>query len=258
ERLLNEQAEDVCVTRDFLDIFNSIFYQCFLRLSSIIYPLRRGLLENDAMAWQMLMALASFGNASLRGRLTDEMAFLRYAGLFFQSERSAAGLKLILAAAVDTGRADVLCNVARLASVPDEQRLKLGQAACRLGEDAVLGAAVTCHEGKIALVFEALDDAGMRGLLPGARGADLLHDLVREYCREPLEYEASLSLLPGEALPLRLGGDKLGRFATLGHDAWTGFGGADPQAPLPRAVAFFPAGFACKRSEQAMGGNHAL
>ncbi|MDR2801145.1 MAG: type VI secretion system baseplate subunit TssG [Desulfovibrio sp.] len=248
ERLLDEQAEDRSVTRDFIDIFNSVFYLCFLRLSSIVSPLRRGLMENDEIAGHMLMSLASFGDASLRARLPDDLAFLRYAGLFFQSVRSAAGLRLIMAGIAGCGKADIQCNVTRLAAVPDEQRLSLGRAACSLGEDAILGDGVPCHEGKIVVTFDQLDEEGLRGLLPGTRKAALLHDFVRAYCRDPLEYEVVLRLLPGEARPLCLGGDGAGCFATLGHDAWTGFGGEVARAPLPRASAFFPAGFADRQN----------
>jgi type VI secretion system protein ImpH len=258
ERLLDEQAEDCSVTRDFLDIFNTVFYLCFLRLSSIVSPLRRGLMEKDEMAGHMLMALDSFGDANLRARLPDELAFLRYAGLFFQSVRSAAGLRLIMADAAGRGEAEIRCNTARLVPVPAEQRLRLGDAACSLGEDAVLGDAVPCHEGKMAICFTCLDEESLRELLPGSRRAGLLHALVRAYCREPLEYEVRLSLLPGAARPLCLGGDGPGRFATLGHDAWAGFGGEDARAPLPRAVAFFPAGFADRRDGRIQGGSHAF
>ncbi|MDR2076659.1 MAG: type VI secretion system baseplate subunit TssG [Desulfovibrio sp.] len=244
ERLLDEQSEDRSVTRDFLDIINNIFFLSFIRLTSILFPLRRGLMEKDAQTRQMLMSLAGFGDAALRGRLSGDTAFLRYAGLFFQATRSAAGLRAIMNDAAGKGEANILCNVPRLVPVPAEQRLRLGEAACSLGEDAVLGAAVPCHEGKILIEFTRLDEASMRALLPGAGRTALLHDLVRNYCREPLEYAVVLRLLPGEARPLRLGGDTPRRFATLGHDAWTGFGGKDASAPLSSAVALFPAGFA--------------
>jgi predicted component of type VI protein secretion system len=153
-----------------------------------------------------------------------------------------------MADAAGGGQAKVRCNVLRLASVPGEQRLRLGESSCSLGENAVLGEAVPCHEGKIVIEFAQLDEAGLRGLLPDTRRAALLHELARNYCREPLEYAVVLRLLPGEAHPLCLGGDASGRFASLGHDCWTGSGGAD--APLPSVSALFPAGFPAARSRQ--------
>jgi type VI secretion system protein ImpH len=243
ERLLDEHNEDRSVTRDFLDIFNNSFFAAFLRLQSIIFPLHGGLMENDAAAMQMLLSLASFGDTALRERLTDEREFLRYAGFFFQTVRSAAGLRAIMTTFAGKGEAHIRCNVPRMAPVPGEQRLRLGESACSLGEDAVLGDAVPCYEGKITIEFDRLDEASMRALLPGTRSATLLHDLVRNYCRGPLEYAVVLRLLPGEALPLRLGGDGKGLFATLGHDTWTGFGGENASSPLSSAAALFPAGF---------------
>jgi type VI secretion system protein ImpH len=149
-----------------------------------------------------------------------------------------------MADAAGKGGAAIHCNMPRLVPVPDEQRLLLGHSSCSLGEDAVLGAAVPCHEGKILVEFDRLDEASMRALLPDTGRAALLHDMVRNYCREPLEYAVVLRLLPGEVRPLCLGGGELRRFATLGHDAWAGFGGQDASAPLASAAAFFPAGFA--------------
>jgi type VI secretion system protein ImpH len=165
ENLLKEQSEDCSVTRDFLDIFNNIFFVSFIRLTSILYPLHWGLMEKDAKSLHMLISLASFGDASLCGRLGDDNAFLRYAGLFFQNVRSAAGLRAIMTDAAGRGRADIRCNELRLAPVPDEQRLRLGESSCSLGENAVLGEAVPCYEGKIVIEFDHLDEASLRGLL---------------------------------------------------------------------------------------------
>jgi type VI secretion system protein ImpH len=249
ERLLSEQSEDCSVTRDFLDIFNNIFFVSFIRLTSLLHPLHWGLMEKDAKALHMLFSLSGFGDATLRERLDDDRAFLRYAGLFFQNVRSAAGLRAIMTDAAGRGRADIRCNELRLAPVPGEQRLRLGESSCSLGENAVLGEVVPCYEGKIVIEFDRLDEASLRDLLPDTRRAALLHELVRNYCREPLEYSVLLRLLPGEARPLCLGGDPSGRFARLGHDCWTGSGGADAgAAPLPSVAALFPAGFAAARS----------
>ncbi|MDR1777091.1 MAG: type VI secretion system baseplate subunit TssG [Desulfovibrio sp.] len=244
ERLMDEAAKDRSVMRDFLDLVNTVFYQHFAGLFVLVFPLHRWLMEKDEKSLHMLMALTSFGDAALRERLTDDLAFLRYAGLFSQSVRSAAGLQVIMADAAKTDEVRIHCNTPRLARVPDEQRLRLGEAACTLSEDAVLGAIVPCHEGKFVIEFDRLDEMTLRGLLPGAPRAALLHDLVRNYCREPLEYDVIARLLPGEAQAAQPGGDDSGRFATLGHDVWLGFGGPGASAPLPWATAFFAAGFA--------------
>jgi type VI secretion system protein ImpH len=244
ERLLEEQAEDCSVTRDFLDIGNNIFFQVYVRLASLMFPLYSAFSSDNPFARHMLMSLASFGNATLCGRLQDEQTFLRYAGFFSQSVRSASGLGAVLADAAGGVAVRIHCNVERLAVVPEEQRLRLGEACCRLAEDAVLGFVVPCHEGKIGIEFDTLDAATLRGLLPGTRFSGLLHGLVVNYCREPLEYETVLHMAPGEARPARLGGDADGAWAALGHDVWMGEGGDDVAAPLSRASALFPAGFA--------------
>jgi type VI secretion system protein ImpH len=242
ERLLEEQAEDCSVTRDFLDICNNVFFQIYVRLAALMSPLYSALSADNSTAVHMLMSLACFGNTSLRARLQDEQTFLRYAGFFAQSVRSASGLGAVLTDAAGC-IARIHCNVERLATVPEEQRLRLGEASCRLGEDAVLGFAVPCREGKIIIELEGLVAETLHSLVPGTRLSGLLHGLVVNYCREPLEYETLLRMAPGAALPARLGGDAAGAWATLGHDVWTGWGG-DEAAALPRANALFTAGFA--------------
>jgi type VI secretion system protein ImpH len=244
ERLLTEQAEDCPVTRDFLDILNNGFFLLHITLTSLMNPLHKAFGENDPTARHMLLSLAGFGNPSLRGRLPDEQAFLRYAGFFSQSVRSSLGLAAIMADAAGGAEVHIHCNVERLAAVPEEQRLRLGESSCSLGGDAVLGFAVPCHEGKIIVEFANLDDRSLRNLLPGTSLSQFLHALIRNYCREPLEYEAILRMAPGEAQPARPGGDERGAYATLGHDVWTGWGGENASAPLPYANAFLPAGFA--------------
>ena len=244
ERLLDELAEDGSVIRDFLDIFNSQFFRLHMLTSSYAYPLHRHVVGYDAKAGRMLMALASFGDDSLRLRLPDEQIFLRYAGFFFQRTRTASGLRAILADASGCADTRIRCNVFRLARIPSAQRLRLGLSAAVLGEEATLGDAVPCYEGKIMLEFDGLDEKTLRGLLPGSRLAGMLHTLIRNYCRQSLEYAVTARLLPNEARALCLGGDDAGRFASLGRDAWIGFGGRDLSAPLPAVVADFSAGFA--------------
>lgn len=252
ERLLDEEAEDLTVTRDFLDIFNNSFFLLHCKLTSLTDPVRRALEEADPEAWRMLMSLGGFGAGEVRNKLRDEFACLRYVGLFSQFPRSALGLRTILADASGCASVRVVQHVPRFAPVPPDQRARLGLAACTLGEDLVLGQAVPCHDGKIRIEFAELDRQTMRALMPGAPVSLLLHDLIRNYCAQPLEYEVRLVMRPRAAQPLRPGGDKKGCFATLGHDAWLGRGGAAadgaPEPGLDAARAFFPAGFATGRA----------
>ena len=243
ERLLDEQAEGGSVTRDFLDIINNQFFMLHTLITSCSSPLRRHLFTFDRKAERMLMALASFGDDALCAPLPDERIFLRYAGFFSQRTRTASGLRAILADASGCAKTRIRCNELRQAPIPAAQRLRLGLSAAALGEDATLGDAVPCYEGKIVVEFDGLGEKTMRGLLPGSRLAGLMHALIRNYCRQPLEYAVTARLLPTETRAVCLGGDGDGRFASLGLDAWVGFGGRDLAAPLPEVLADFPAGF---------------
>ena len=244
ERLLDESAEDGSVTRDFLDIFNNQFFLLHALITASAHPLNRCLSGHDPKARNMLMALAGFGDKALCERLPDERVFLRYAGFFFQKARTASGLRAILADASGCPGTRITSNVLRFCRIPETQRFRLGQTGCVLGEEATLGEAVPCYESKFVVTFDALDDRTLRNLLPGSRLAGTLHALVRNYCRQPLDYAVTARLEPGEAHALCLGGDATRRFASLGLDTWLGFGGEQPAAPLPSVSATFPAGFA--------------
>lgn len=247
ERLLDELADDGSVSRDFLDIFNNQFFKLHVSISALAHPLYRYLSSYDPRAERMLMALTSYGNEALCDRLPSERLFLRYAGLFFQKARTESGLRAILADASGCAATRIRCNVLRMARIPERQRLRLGLAAATLAEEATLGDAVPSNEGKIVVEFDELQVATLHSLLPGTRLAELLHALIRSYCRQWLDYAVTARLLPGQALPLCLGGGRAGNFARLGLDAWLGFGG-DSDAPLPSVVAFFPAGFETRQT----------
>jgi type VI secretion system protein ImpH len=243
ERLLDEREQDSSVVRDFLDIFQTGLFLLHDKLQSTLQPLRRGIAESDAAVRHVLMSLASFGAPACCSRLPDENGFLRYAGLFSQSVRSAAGLRAMLSDAAHCPSATVHCNVKRNAAVPQTQWCLLGTQACSLGEDAVLGETIPCHEGKIRLAFTGLEADALERLLPETALARFLHELVRNYCREPMEYDALLELLPGEAQPACLGGDGQGRFSRLGRDSWLSHGGAGTDRMAARVQAYFPGGF---------------
>lgn len=243
ERLLDEQAEDGSVRRDFLDIFNNQFFLLHTLLSSYIEPLQKHLSGYDPDTGRMLMALASFGDSSLCGQLPDRRIFMRYSGFFFQKIRTSSGLRAMLADASGCAATRINCNELRLAVIPAVQRLRLGASCASLGDDAVLGDAVPCYEGKISIEFNELTEETFRRLLPGSLTADILHSLIRNYCRQPLEYSVTVRLLPGEVQALCLGGNSSGRFAFLGLDCWLGVGGLDPATPLPSVQADFMGGF---------------
>ena len=243
ERLLDELADDGSVTRDFLDIFNNEFFFLYTTHASYNHPLYRRVSGYDPKAGTMLMALASFGNQALCNLLPNENAFLRYSGFFFQATRTATGLQAILADASGCPKTEVVCNVLRLARVPAEQQLRLGLSGTTLGEDATLGDAVPSYEGKICIKFSAMDEQTFRSLLPGTQLSGLLHSLIRNYCRQPLDYAVLAHMAPNQVRAASLGGTQGGKFASLGHDTWLGFGGDKPDAPLPEVTASFSAGF---------------
>lgn len=242
EQLFNEQAEDVSVLRDFLDIFNNRFFLLHSLISSYALPLYRALARFDPKTNKMLMALTSFGDDRITEKLPDKERFIHYAGLFFQKNRNALGLQIMLADASQCPKTTVHCNCFRLAPIPKQQKIRLGVDNTVLGENTSLGDFIPCYEGKIIVEFEDLEIEKFRNMTPGSPLAVFLHALIRLYCPQNLEYEVIANLKKNEAKALTLGGDKDGHFTTLGQDTWLG-DNSTPYGTISDAAARFLSGF---------------
>lgn len=218
EDLFEEEREGRHASRDFLDIVHQSLYGLLIDTwNKYRLPLR--IIERfDAKVLNHLYAFVGLEDRGLRGRLPgDSELLLRYAGLFNQQTRSALGLCTLLADAFSPAVVDVLPCVARVAPIPADQQMRLGEQANCLGEESYLGCEIDDCESHFVVRLTDLPAAVFHSLLPGSDGNRKLQFLISFYLIDPLNVDIELQLKRGTVEPARLGGSDWSR---LGLDSW--------------------------------------
>jgi type VI secretion system protein ImpH len=161
----------------------------------------------------------------------DDLALVRYAGLFAQRPPSAAGLELLLGDYFHVS-ARVEQFVPRWLVLEEADRTRLGMA--RLGRDATAGDRVRDVQGLFRVALGPLDAAGFAEFLPDraptpARKAFFLAcHLVRLYAGAEYDFEVQLLLRAGDVPPLQLAAGEPG--PRLGWNTWVLSGPASRDA----------------------------
>jgi len=226
EDLIEEDSEDITVTRDFLDVVNSPFYPLLIRAVGkyrLFYQLLDA--ENPEII-ERIFCLLGYGHKELKDRIPRVDRLPRYIGLFSQWPRSAMGLRTLISDALGGAPVRIEPNVPRMVRIPDDQRLVLGAQAATLGEDAHLGCEIKDLMGKITMTIGPLDDETYHACLAGQDNFLWVEELITLYLSEPVECRLEVELTRYEAQPARLGE---GKWGALGHDAWV-FSGSPPQS----------------------------
>lgn len=236
EDLLHEQSDDKSITRDFLDIFNAPLYPLFFRGWGK-YQLAYQIVEQaDPDTIHRLFSLLGVESPLFQRRMSDPMALLRYIGLTTQSPRSAEGLRALLSDALQTPRLGIVQCVTRLASIPEDQRCRLGISGATLGHDSYLGVRITDRMGKFRVSIGAADGETLHRFLPNDVHFKKMTELIGFYLDQPLDWDLEITVAAGEIRHAGLGTDAWSR---LGWNTWL-FSGAPPDRESP-AVFHAPA-----------------
>jgi type VI secretion system protein ImpH len=218
EDLLDEEAEDQSVTRDFIDILNHrlflLLFRCWTKYRQFLQVVE----EKNPKDLEKLFCLLGLGEKELREDLSESYPLLRYTGLLTQFPRSALGLKTLLQDALGMMPIEVVPCVRRTVKIPPDQRFYLGASGSCLGKDSFLGEEIDDRMGKFCLRVGPLKSESFHSLLPQNPNHQRLVFLTQFYINEPLEYDLELILAEEEAGPIRLGGPMWSR---LGWDTWT-------------------------------------
>ncbi len=217
EDLLQEKAQDLSISRDFIDIFNTCVYLLYFRAwgrHRLFYKLVE---EQDQAVLERLYCVLGLGGDILREGVKNPYAMLRYTGLMTQFPRSAEGLRAILADGLFNQDCHVVQFVERTVDIPQEQRFALGISGNRLGENAYLGVEITERMGKFRISVGPLSSEDFDRFLPDKPAFDDLKTLVRFYLDQPLAWDLEAVLLPEETATTRLGEPIWSR---LGWNTW--------------------------------------
>ncbi len=217
EDLIQEEAMEETVARDFLDIFNhrlfTLFYYCCEK-----YRLFFQVCEQDnRAALEKLFCLIGLGVPAHREAMPYAYSLLRYAGLLNQRPRSAWGLETLLSDAFGGMAITVSQCALRMVKIRPDDRMRLGEAGCSLGQDSVIGEDVQDWTGKFRIIAGPVNYPRFHQLLPDNKEHKRMAALINFYLQDPLEFDMELILKEGETTTVRLGGDTTAR---LGLDTW--------------------------------------
>ncbi|HEY3256156.1 MAG TPA: type VI secretion system baseplate subunit TssG [Polyangiaceae bacterium] len=166
---------------------------------------------------------ALFGNDSdvPHGAFPGTWAKLQYAAHFANSSRHPSGLESLVADYFGVA-ARIEEFIGQWLDLPESSRFALGISAqvSTLGRTAVLGRRVYRCDQKFRLVLGPLSRSQFERLLPGGNTLVELHDLVRAYTCDELDWDVRLELAEGESDQAELArGSRLGWNARLGPPA---------------------------------------
>jgi type VI secretion system protein ImpH len=217
EDLIDERSEDITVTRNFLDVFNSPLFTHLLGAMGkyrLFFQLHTA---NNNAVLDRVYCLLGYGHPELRACIPQSQRLLRYIGLFSQWPRSAMGLRTLISDALSGAPVALEPNLARMVDIPDDQRLILGRQGATLGVDSHLGSCIEDRMGKVRLVVGPLDDDVFHDCLPGRDNFLWLSELINLYLAEPMDCRLEVELHRDQARPARLGAAK---WSALGLDTW--------------------------------------
>jgi type VI secretion system protein ImpH len=226
EDILHEQAYDTTV-RDFLDIFHHRVYSLLFRLwAKYRFAVQYRGTDQDTLT-DRLLCLIGLGSPEIRRETgLPVVRLLRWAGLFVQQPRSAAGLEVLVSDWLDGVPVTVHPAVGRWMPVAVGDRTRLGQRHTVLGQDALLGDRIHDVTGRFGLEIGPVDAGDYDALLPDGEEHARLNRLVRLYTSDPLEVELNVRLKGSDVPDLVLDS---ARPPGLGWTTWLKTGPVDDQ-----------------------------
>ncbi|BCQ26372.1 type VI secretion system baseplate subunit TssG [Caballeronia sp. NK8] len=209
-------ANDPTLAR-FLDVFHHRMLSLFYRAWADAQPVVSADRPRDDRFAGYVGSLFGLGAPALADRdAVPDSAKRHFAGVLAAPTRHADGLRLILArffgvnVSIEPWRGHWI-------ALPEDARTRLCGA--RLGISTVVGTRVWDCQHKFRIVIGPLGYVDFMRFLPGGASLTKLADWVRNYVRDPLDWDVALHLKREEVPPLRLQGHST-KGARLGWNTW--------------------------------------
>ncbi len=228
--------------RDFLDLFHhrvlSLLYRSWARSRAHV-TFRPAAI--DALT-RIVFSMAGLGEETVRQAAgMAPLGLLRYTVFLSRPAKTAEGLEGVLSDSLEGARVRVEPYRLRTVAVPEDQRVRLGVACCRLGEDFTLGERIADRAGRFRLHVGPLERRPFLALAPGGAARATVGALLRLCLLDDLEHDTVLGILahakPAFNLEGREDGPSLGIDTWLHTDApedsWIPFPGFPPRAAAP-------------------------
>ena len=217
EDLLHERSDGRSVMRDFIDIINAPLFPIYFKSWSKHRLFHRLVEKKEPDIFLLLCCLLGLGEDSIRRQVDDPASLFRFMGLFTLHTRSAEGLRTLLSDRLAEPSLRVVQCVPRVATIPEDQRCRLGAAGNVLGEDCCLGSEIKDRMGKFRVEIGPVDIDTFTQFLPGQPGFGEMRRLTGLYLDQPLEWELRLTLRARDIRTTRLGD---AYWAQLGLNTW--------------------------------------
>ncbi|MDS1139750.1 type VI secretion system baseplate subunit TssG [Pusillimonas sp. SM2304] len=216
EDLIDEQLAGGSSSRDFLDILHAKLYPMLFKAWEKNRIWLAVAERRDPDRLNQLMAMVGLQQKGKQVPGIGLQALLPHAGNFNQSPRSALGLEALVSGLLDSMPVDVEPCVSREAPIPVTARTVLGQQACALGENALLGRHVTERSSLVIIHIGPIPAKQLSDLLPGGRQHERLTQAIGHYVDTPVECVLGLRVATQHRQRVALGH----RWHRLGLNTW--------------------------------------
>lgn len=228
---------------DFLDMFNHRLVGCWYRVEKKFIPGLDHVPSEETPIGRSILDLAGFGIPQLSERVhIHNRSLMNYAPLFWQRQKSVAGLQKLL---MGYFKCDVSIHefygAWRIPPVEDQSRIGVtlgpnGGRHNRLGHSYILGSKSWDNSAGLRIRLRRLSWSIYLKHLPGGSGNDTFRDLVRLYAGLNCILEMRATVNAKEIPPSRLGvGLNLGQTSWITRGKGQGFT-EDPDVLLLREL----------------------
>lgn len=218
-----QHADDQDALRDFLDIFNnrliSILHEAWRKYR---YYVQYRILASDRLS-NLFFGFIGAGHQEIRqAKELKWPRLMAYMGLIAFNGESTGSMEHILRHYFSLQDITILSCIRRWVSVPDDQRTRLGEQNCCLGENFVTGDEVSDQTGKFRICISNLTWKAFNEFLPSGINFSALQTLIKFVLRSRLDFDLELHLRSEDVKPWSL--DVTGS-CYLGWSTWAGDGG---------------------------------
>jgi type VI secretion system protein ImpH len=217
EDLMDEESQDIAVTRDFLDIINAPFYRLFYQCWSKYRQYIKIIDEQDPQYFERLFCFLGLGIEKHRQEIAYSPFMIPYIGLFTQFPRSALGLQTLLSDILNEPKLEIEQCIPRKAKIPEDQRLLIGVSGNVIGLNSYLGEQIYDRMGAFRIKIGPVRADAFQEFLPDTRKTHIMGQLIRLYLDKPLRWECEMTLNAEEVKTVCLGDE---RWSRLGWDTW--------------------------------------
>ncbi len=217
QELFKEEENNLSVSRDFIDTFNSVLYEAYFyawKKYNLFYSLFE---DSDSALKERLLYLAGLSGEKFSKRFSSPHHQVRYTGLSARPVKTAEGLRAIVADTLAGPSVTIEQCVTRMASIPKEQLLRLNISSNVLGKSTVVGRKVLDRMGSFRIHLGPIQSRSLKRYLPDSTAMAAIAEQVRFYLDQPLEWDVAVSCYTRGMATVQLGSKNK---ALLGWNTW--------------------------------------